>query len=160
MTAIAMISALIMAVGIIGIVVPVLPGLLLVWTGVFLWAINETSAAGWSVLGAATVLAAAGVLLQFLIPGQRMRRAGVATSTLIVGVVVAIGLGIVIPVVGALVGFPLGIYAVQRIRKHDHRKAWESTVHALKAVGLNILIELSTALIIIALWVAALIWWT
>ncbi len=160
MTAIAVISALIMTVGIIGIVVPVLPGLLLVWAGVFLWAMNETSTAGWSVLGAATVLAAAGLVLQFLIPGQRMRCAGVATTTLIVGVVVAIVLGIVIPVVGALVGFPLGIYAVQRIRRHNHRKAWESTVHALKAVGLNILIELSTALIISAMWVAALIWWT
>ncbi len=160
MTAIAVISALIMTVGIIGIVVPVLPGLLLVWTGVFLWAINETSAVGWSVLGAATALTAAGVLLQFLIPGQRMRRAGVATTTLIVGVVVAIVLGILIPVVGALIGFPLGIYAVQRVRKHDHRKAWESTIHGLKAVGLNILIELSTALLIIAMWAAALIWWT
>ncbi len=159
MTAIAMISALIMTVGIIGIVVPVLPGLLLVWTGVFLWAINETSTLGWSVLGAVTVMAGAGVLLQFLIPGQRMRRAGVATSTLIVGVVVAIVLGILIPVVGAFLGFPLGIYAVQRVRKHDHRKAWESTVHALKAVGLNIMIELCTALVIIATWVAALIWW-
>jgi len=160
MTAIAVISALIMTVGIIGIVVPVLPGLLLVWTGVALWAISETSTVGWIVVGAATVLAAAGVLLQFVIPGQRMRRAGVATSTLVAGVVVAIAMGIVIPVVGAVVGFPLGIYAVQRIRRHNHRKAWESTVHALKAIGLNILIELSTALIIIALWVAALIWWT
>lgn len=159
MAAVTVISALIMTVGIIGIVVPVLPGLLLVWTGVFLWAINETSAVGWGVLGAATVLAGAGVLLQFLIPGQRMRRAGVATSTLIVGVLVAIVLGILVPVVGALIGFPLGIYAVQRLRKHGHSRAWESTVHALKAVGLNILIELSTALLIITIWISTLIWW-
>lgn len=160
MTAIAAISALIMMVGIVGIVVPVLPGLLLVWIGVLFWSINETSAAGWGVLGAATALAVAGVLLQFVIPGQRMRRAGVATTTLIIGVVVAIVMAILIPVVGAFIGFPLGIYAVQRAKRHDHRKAWESTVLALKAIGLNILIELSTALVIIAIWMSALVWWS
>ncbi len=160
MTTIAVLSALIMIVGLIGIVVPVLPGLFFVWLGVLLWSINETSATGWGVLLGATALAGLGVLLQFLIPGQRMRRAGVRTSTLVVGVVFAVILGIIIPVVGAFVGFPLGIYVLQRMRRHDHRRAWDSTVHALKAVGLNIVIELATALIIIAIWLAAMMWWT
>ncbi len=149
--------AFIMIVGLLGIVVPVLPGLLLVWVAVLLWAINDASSLGWSVLAAATVLGALGVLLQFLIPGQRMRRAGVRTSTLVFAVIVAVLLGIVIPVVGALIGFPLGIYVLQRMRHHDHQLARESTVHALKAIGVNILIELSTALVIITVWIAALV---
>ncbi len=160
MTTIAVISAFIMVVGLIGIVIPVLPGLLLVWVGVLLWSINETSTIGWAVLAAATAFALLGLLLQFLVPGQRMRRAGVRTSTLIVAVICAVALGIVIPVIGAFIGFPLGIYVVQRTRRHGHRAAWQSTVLALKAVGLNILIELSAALAIIVTWVAAIMWWT
>lgn len=160
MTTIAVLSALIMIVGLIGIVVPVLPGLFFVWLGVLLWSINETSAVGWGVLLGVTALAGLGLLLQFLIPGQRMRRAGVRTSTLVVGVIFAVALGIIIPVVGAFVGFPLGIYVLQRTRRHDHHRAWDSTVHALKAVGLNIVIELATALIIITIWLAAMMWWT
>lgn len=160
MTTIAVISALIMLVGLLGIVIPVLPGLFFVWLGVFLWSINETSVLGWVVLLGATVLAGLGLLLQFAIPGQRMRRAGVRTTTLVFAVIVAVILGIVIPVVGAFVGFPLGIYVLQRLRQHDHRRAWESTVHALKAVGLNILIELATALLIILTWLTAIVWGT
>ncbi|HKJ12114.1 MAG TPA: DUF456 domain-containing protein [Ornithinimicrobium sp.] len=160
MTAIAVISALLMLVGIVGIVVPVLPGLFFVWLGVLLWSVSETSATGWAVLSAVTVVGAAGIVLQYLIPGQRMRAAGVKTSTMVAGVVVAILCGIAVPVVGAVVGFPLGIYAVQRVRRHEHQAAWRSTVSALRAIGLNILIELATALVIVAIWVAALTWWT
>ncbi|MGB7447761.1 MAG: DUF456 domain-containing protein [Ornithinimicrobium sp.] len=160
MTAIAAISALLMLVGMVGIVVPVLPGLFFVWLGVLLWSVNETSALGWSVLGAASAVIAVGIVLQYLIPGQRMRAAGVKTSTMVCGVLVAIVCGIAIPVVGAVLGFPLGIYAVQRLRKHGHGAAWRSTLAALRAIGLNILIELITALVVIAIWLSAVVWWT
>jgi uncharacterized protein YqgC (DUF456 family) len=160
MSAIAVISALLMLVGMVGIVVPVLPGLFFVWLGVLLWSINETSTVAWSVLGLATAVIAAGIVLQYLIPGQRMRAAGVKTSTMVCGVLVAIVCGIAVPVVGAVLGFPLGIYAVQRLRKHDHRAAWRSTLSALRAIGLNILIELLTALVVVAVWLSAVVWWT
>lgn len=160
MTAVASFSAVIMLVGLVGIVIPVLPGLFLVWVGVLLWAVNETSALGWSVLAAATLLGVVGTLLQFLIPGKRMRRVGVRTSTLVFAVVVAVVLGIAVPFVGALIGFPLGIYVLQRMRHHDHHLAWESTIHALKAVGMNILIELGTALLIVTVWLGAIVFGT
>jgi len=160
MSAIAVISALLMLVGMVGIVVPVLPGLFFVWLGVLLWSINETSTVAWSVLGLATAVIAAGIVLQYLIPGQRMRAAGVKTSTMVCGVLVAIVCGIAVPVLGAVLGFPLGIYAVQRLRKHDHRSAWRSTLSALRAIGLNILIELLTALVVVAVWLSAVVWWT
>ncbi|MGB3762846.1 MAG: DUF456 domain-containing protein [Ornithinimicrobium sp.] len=155
MTTVTVAAALVMMVGLVGIVVPVLPGLLLVCMGVLLWALDETSTLGWTVLAITLALAAMGLVLQFLIPGQRMRRAGVRTSTLVFAVIVAVALGIVIPFVGAVIGFPLGIYVLQRMRHHDHHAAWTSTVHALKAVGLNILIELVTALMIITMWLCA-----
>ena len=157
MSTVTVAAGLVMLVGLVGIVVPVLPGLLFVCLGVLLWALDETSTLGWSVLAVTMVLAAAGLVLQFLIPGQRMRRAGVRTATLVFAVVVAVILGIVIPFVGAVVGFPLGIYVLQRMRHHDHHAAWGSTVHALKAVGLNILIELVTALLIITMWIFAVV---
>ncbi|MGB3828428.1 MAG: DUF456 domain-containing protein [Ornithinimicrobium sp.] len=157
MTTVAVMSGLIMLVGLLGIVIPILPGLLLVWVGASLWAVNEGSALGWGVLTAVTLVAGLGVVLQFLIPGQRMRRAGVRTSTLVFAVVVAVILGILIPVVGALIGFPLGIYVLQRVRHRNHHVAWESTIHALKAVGLNIVIELTAALLIITVWLCAIV---
>lgn len=158
MTMIVVICAGMMLVGLIGVVVPVLPGLLIVWAGVLVWSFAEGSTTGWAVLGVVSALLAVGVLCEYLIPGQRMRRAGVRTSTLVGGVVTAVVAGVLIPVIGALLGFPLGIYLVQRSRKQGHHAAWAGTVLALKAIGLNIVIELCTALLMIGTWVGALIW--
>jgi uncharacterized protein YqgC (DUF456 family) len=155
-SAIVLVCAGFMLVGLVGVVLPVMPGLLLIWVGVLLWALTEGGAAAWWVVGIVTALYAVGAVVEYLVPGQRMRRAGVRTSTLVLAVVVAIALGILIPVIGALLGFPLGIYLVQRVRRDSHEDAWRATGHALRAIGLNILIELATALLMIATWVAAL----
>ncbi|MGB5951676.1 MAG: DUF456 domain-containing protein [Ornithinimicrobium sp.] len=154
------VTTILMVVGLFGIVIPILPGLLFVWSGVLVWAIAEGSTLGWLVLMAATAIALAGAALQFLLPGQRMRNAGVATSTLLVAVAVGVVLGIAVPVVGFFVGFPLGIYVVQRVRRGGHVEARRSTGLALKAIGMNILIELSTALLVITLWVSTVLWWS
>lgn len=149
--------ALLMVVGIVGIVVPVLPGLLLVVAGVVLWTLEERSTTGWVVLAVVLAVYAAGLVLQWLVPGKRMRRAGVATSTLLAGVVAAVVMAFVIPVVGLFVGFPLGIFAVSLVRTRDHRQALHATGHALRAVGTNILIELATAFLIVAVWALSVI---
>lgn len=157
MTGITVVAGLIMLVGLVGIVIPVLPGLLLVWGGVLLWTI-EVQGGAWWIFGIATVLTAACLLLEYTIPGKRMRRAGVRTSTLLAGLGLAVVGFFVIPAVGALLGFPLGIYLIERARRGGHAQAWTATKHALKAVGLNILIELTTGLLIVGIWVASLIW--
>ena len=152
--------ALMMVVGVVGIVVPVLPGLLLVVAGVVLWALEERSTTGWVVLGVVAVVYLAGLVLQWLVPGRRMKRAGVRTSTLLAGVVTAIVAAFVIPVVGLFVGFPLGIFLVSLARTRDHKEALRATGHALRAVGTNILIELVTAFTIIAVWAVTVLFLT
>ncbi|WP_130013360.1 DUF456 domain-containing protein [Serinicoccus sediminis] len=144
-----------MLVGVVGIVLPVLPGLLIVLAGSLVWALEERTTLGWVVFGLSALVYLLGVGLQWAVPGQRMRRAGVRTSTLVIGVVCALVLGVVIPVVGLFVGFPLGIFLVSLVRTRDRGEALRATRHALHAVGLNILIELGTAFALIAMFVVA-----
>lgn len=140
----------VMAVGVVGIVLPVLPGLLIILGGVLAWALVEQSTLGWVTFVIAAVVYLLGVILQWAIPGRYMRRAGVQTSTLVVGVVCALVLGVLIPVVGLFIGFPLGIFMVSLVRTRDARGALRATGHALRAVGTNMLIELLTAFVLIA----------
>jgi hypothetical protein len=144
--------ALIMLVGLVGIVVPLLPGLLLVWAAVLVWAVEAQNPTGWVVLGIATTLALLGTLLQYLLPGRRMARAGVTTSSTVAGVALGVVGFFVIPVVGAFLGFALGIYLAERIKLGTHAAAWPSTKHALKAIALSMGIELLTGLAIITAW--------
>jgi len=143
---------LIMMVGLIGIVIPLLPGLLLVWAAVLFWALSTQTPAGWTVFGFATALAACGFLLQYLLPGRRLAKAGVSTSSTVAGAVLGIVGFFAIPVVGVFVGFPLGIYLAERIKQGSHQAAWPSTKQALKAIGLSVGIELLTGLAIVATW--------
>jgi uncharacterized protein YqgC (DUF456 family) len=145
--------ALMMLIGTMGIVVPVLPGLLLVWAGTLIWALEQQTQAGWIVFGVATALYAAGLALQYLLPGRRLRSAGVGSRTLLLALVVgAVGF-FVIPVVGGPIGFVGAVYGIERLRFRDSTRAWAATKHALRAVGLNIGIELGTAMAIMTTWV-------
>ncbi len=146
-----------MLVGLLGVLVPVLPGLLLVWAAVLVWALVERTAAAWIVLAAASALAASGEVVKYLVPGRRMRAAGVPWSSLAAGGVLAIVGFFVVPVVGALLGFVAGVYLAERLRLGTHAEAWPSTVHALKAVGLSILIELGAGLLIAGAWLTAVV---
>src|SRR4051794_3519252 len=131
--------------GIVGVVVPVLPGALLVWAAILVWALAVGSATGWAVLACATVVIGVAQVVKVLIPGRRLRDAGVPRQSLWVGAGVAVVGFFVIPVVGLFLGFPLGVYAEERRRLGAHAPAWESTVHALRAIGLSIAIELGAA---------------
>jgi len=59
----------------------------------------------------------------------------------------------VIPVVGLLVGFVLGVY-LSELQRVGRRGAWPATKAAVKAVGLSMLIELTAAMAAAAVWLA------
>jgi uncharacterized protein len=58
----------------------------------------------------------------------------------------------VIPVLGLVIGFVLGIYLAELARRRNQRAAWTSTVHALKGVVLSVGVELCGALLATAAW--------
>ena len=140
------------AVGIVGVVVPVLPGALLVWAAIAVWAFAVGSATSWAVLAVVSVVIGGAQLVKVLVPGRQLRDAGVPRRSIVVGLVLA-GVGFfVIPGVGFFVGFPLGIYVAERQRLGPHAPAWVSTRKALRALGVSMLIELSAAVLAAAAW--------
>jgi uncharacterized protein YqgC (DUF456 family) len=147
-----------MLVGIVGIVIPVLPGLLLVWGSVLVWAIFADVGWGkWVVLGVCTAWAAGGIVVKYAWPGQRMRRAGIPSRTLLAGVALGIVGMFVVPVVGLLLGFVLGVWLAESARMGGMDKAWPSTKQALLGAGLSILVELGAAMLVVGTWLLGLL---
>lgn len=144
-------------VGLVGVLVPLLPGLLLVLASVAVWAFTEASGPAWTVLAVATALAVAGWVAKYAVPGRRMAASGVPWTTTAAGVLLAIVGFFVVPVVGAVLGFVLGVYLAERARVGSHVRAWPSTRSAVGAVGLSLLIELATGLLIAGVWVVGLL---
>jgi uncharacterized protein len=146
--------ALAIAVGLVGIVVPLIPGILLVFGAIAVWAVVENNVTGWVTLGVVTALVAASTLIKYLWPMRRMRAADVSTWSLVAGAVLGIIGFFVIPVVGLVIGFVLGVYLAELASRRDQRLAWTSTKQAVKGVALSVGVELAGALLATVAWVA------
>jgi uncharacterized protein YqgC (DUF456 family) len=154
-----LVPGLLIVVGILGIVVPVIPGLLVAVAGVLLWAAERGGTGSWVVLGVVVAIYLAGLALQLLVPGRRLKAQGVGTGTLLLALAIGIVGFFVVPVVGGPLGFVLGIFLVERARSGDGAQAWTRTKHALRAVLTSMGIELAAGLLIAVTWVLG-VWLT
>jgi uncharacterized protein YqgC (DUF456 family) len=138
-------------VGLVGVVVPVLPGSALVLAAVLVWALLTGTAGAWAVFALVAVLLGAGAVVKYTVPGRRLRTEGVPHRTLLVGAAVgAVGF-FVVPLVGLVLGFVAGVY-LSELQRVGRDAAWRSTRAALRAVGVSVLIELTAALAAAGTW--------
>jgi len=146
-----LIVGLAILVGLVGIVVPVLPGSVLILGAILVWATEDGSATAWAVFAVATTILVIGAVVKYTIPGRRLKNTGVPNRSVIVGGLLGIVGFFVVPVVGLFVGFVLGVYASE-LQRVGRDLAWPSTKAALRAVGVSVLIELAAALLATATW--------
>ncbi|WP_179470260.1 DUF456 domain-containing protein [Mycolicibacterium vinylchloridicum] len=145
------------AIGLVGVIVPLLPGTLLVYAAIAVWAAVEHTLVSWVVLGVVTVVLGASVAIKYLWPAKRMRAAEVGRWTLAAGAVLGVIGFFVVPVIGLLLGFVLGVYLAEFAARRDQRRAWAATVHALKAAALSVGVEMTGGLIATVVWVAGVV---
>jgi len=149
--------ALAIAVGLVGIIVPLLPGTLLVYAAIAVWAIIEHTPMSWIVLGVVTAVLGVSILIKYLWPVRRMRAGEVGGWSVAAGGVLGVIGFFVIPVAGLVLGFVLGVYLAELIHRRDQRRAWASTVHAVKGVALSVGVELAGGLVATAVWIVGLL---
>jgi uncharacterized protein YqgC (DUF456 family) len=148
--------AIAIAVGLVGILLPILPGSVLVLAAVAVWASEVGGNTAWLVFAVATTFLVLGTIVKYAVPGRRLQVSGIPASTQWVGALGAVVGFFVVPVVGLFLGFVVGVYAAERHRV-GARAAWPSTKAALRAVGLSILIELVAATLAAAVWVVGVV---
>jgi uncharacterized protein YqgC (DUF456 family) len=141
-----------MVVGLVGVLLPVVPGLLLIWAAGLWWTIGDGGGARWSVFGVLTALLAVGTVAKYVLPARSAAARGAPATTLVAGALGAVVGFFVIPVVGVVVGGVAGIYVAELARLRDGGRAWTSTRAALVAIGIGVLIELTAGVLMIGVW--------
>lgn len=146
--------AVTMAVGIVGTVLPIVPGLWLIWLAALGY--GFVAGFGWSGLGAMaviTALALAGTAASFYLPQRGAAGAGVPWW----GQLVALATGVVgfflIPVVGALFGFALGILVVSLLQTREVGSAWSATKATLRGMLVASGVQLAAGVLMAVVWV-------
>ncbi|MGC3995035.1 MAG: DUF456 domain-containing protein [Propionicimonas sp.] len=148
-------------VGLLGIVIPVLPGTILIALAILAWGVVTGTPAAWLITAICLVLLAGGMTLTWYLTTHRTRAAGVPGSSLVVAGIAGIIGFFVVPVVGLLLFFPLGLFVAEYVRIHrigdpsPASRAWTSALVALKATGLGMIGELALALAAAGTWLGA-----
>lgn len=153
LTAPSIVASLVILIGLAGIIVPVLPGSILIGAAIVGWAVFTGGQVAWVAAGLAVALLVVGTVVRFAVPHRRLRDVGVPRTTILVGGILGIVGFFVVPVVGLFVGFIGGVWLAEAGRLGAAR-AGPSTRSALGAVGLSILIELAAGLLATAVFLA------
>ncbi len=145
--------AIVLAVGVVGLVVPVLPGLILMWGAVGVWALLDGGGAWrWATFGVVTVLAIVGTVAALTLSGRKATDAGAPWWALLMAVVGAVVGFVMIPLVGIVVGGIAGLWLAELIRLRDPRTAWDTTWAALQGYGLGTVVQMVAGIAIILVW--------
>ena len=155
MSDVAVVVALVMAVGLLGTLIPMLPGLPLVWAGALLFGLVEgMGAAGLLALGAITLLGVVGVVAKLVLPQRRTAVLGVPRASLLVAAAAGLVGFFVVPVVGLPLGAAAGLLVAERRRTGTWDAAWAATRGAVVGYGVGTLVELGAGIAMVAVWAA------
>jgi uncharacterized protein YqgC (DUF456 family) len=147
-------SGLAILVGVAGTVIPILPGSALIAMGLLAWAIwGGAGAAGWVVFGIGLLFVLAGMAASAVLTGRKLRQHRIPNRSVAVGLVLGVVAMFIIPVVGLVVGFIAGLLLSEVLRTRDFPLAVRSSIAALKATGLGILVEFGLACLAASTWV-------
>ncbi|MET7601995.1 DUF456 domain-containing protein [Streptomyces avermitilis] len=144
--------------GLVGVLVPGVPGSWLVWAAVLWWTLKDPQALAWGVLVGATLVLLLSRAIRWSLPPHRLRESG---ATPRMGAYAGIGalLGFVLlPVIGAIPGFIGGIYVSERLRLGRHREAVAAVRTAMRSGGSSVLTELFACLLVAGAWLGAVLW--
>jgi uncharacterized protein YqgC (DUF456 family) len=145
----------IMLVGLVGVLLPVLPGLLLIGLAGLIWAWGDGGGvARWTVFATMAVVLLAGTVAKYALPARSARTTGAPRSTVLLGALGAVVGFFVIPVIGLVIGGVGAVFLAELNRLGDAGSAWRSTRAVLVGVGFGVLIELTAGLLAILVWVA------
>ncbi|MEW2619361.1 DUF456 domain-containing protein [Streptomyces sp. NPDC048106] len=144
--------------GLVGVLVPGVPGSWLVWAAVLWWALKDPRPVAWAVLVGATAVLLLARVVRWTLPPRRLRESG-ATPALAgyAGAGALLGF-VLLPVVGAVPGFLAGIYLHERLRLGRHGEAMAALRTVMRAGGAGVLTELFACLLIAGAWLGVLRW--
>lgn len=143
-----------MVVGLVGTILPFLPGLPIIWVAGLVWALNTDGTTRWVVLAVLTVLLVVATIAHYALPAKSLGGRGAPKSTLLIGAVCAVVGAFVVPVVGFPLGGVVGVYAAEARRTGSTTEAWASTKLVMKAFGIGMLVEVTAGVLMVLTWLA------
>ncbi len=150
-------TAVVMVVGVLGTLLPVLPGVGLVWVAALAYGIVEGfGTVGWVAFGLMTVVGGLALWLGLRIPQKAAAEEGLPWQGQVFAVALAVVGFFVIPVLGAAIGFVFGVFlaASARERSIAIEQTWTTIWALVKATG----VQFAAAVVMSLAWLGWVSW--
>lgn len=146
--------AAVMVIGVAGTVLPILPGLPVIWAAALAYGLVTGFGTGaWVAMALITVLVAAGTAAGFYLPQRSAASIGVPWWGQLIALALAVAGFFTVPVVGAPLGFVLGIFLATLGRDRHLSGALRATRSTLKTMLVTSGVQFATGLMMMAVWV-------
>ena len=143
-----------MVVGVVGTVVPLVPGIGLIAAAAIVYGVVEGfGVVGWVSTAVIVAIGVAGTAAGYVLPKRAAGAAGAVRSSLVIGAAGAIAGFFLLPIIGLPVGGALGIYLGERARTGAHDPAWKATMATLKGFGAGALAQFLAGVAMAFTWV-------
>ena len=143
-----------MLLGLLTLLIPILPGLVIMW----LAALGYGIVSGFNTLGIVlmviiTILAVAGSLVDNLFMGVGARRGGASWSTILVALLAGLVGTVAFPPLGGFIAAPLAVLLLEYIKLGDLGKAWAALRGMAAGFGAAVVVRFLIGLTILSLWI-------
>src|SRR5512143_610841 len=143
--------------GLIGLLVPIFPGLTVMWIATLVYALIQAAAGkmaaiDWVLFAFITLLMLGGNVVDNIIIARHIRDRNVPWSSILVGYAAGLVASIFFTPLIGLVAAPLGLYLAEFGRLRDRRAAFESTKAWMTGWGWSTAARIGIGVLMIGLW--------
>ena len=146
-----------MLVGLVGLVIPIFPGIVVIWLAAFIYAIIEALAGkmgvwDWLLFGLITILMVIGSFVDNIIIAKKLRETGTPWKSIGIGYAAGLISSLFLTPFAALFITPLALYAAEYQRLRNARQALDSAKSWLIGFGWTFLALVAIGAVMIGLW--------
>ena len=144
---------LFMLVGLFGLIVPIFPGLVVIWLAALGYGVAQGfGTLGWVVFGVISLLMVAGSLADNLLMGAGARQGGASWGTILVALAAGVLGTVFFPPIGGIIAAPLAVLVLEYVRLRDWKKAWQALRGLATGWGLSFIVRFVIGFVMMGLW--------
>ena len=144
---------LFMLIGLFGSLIPIFPGLAIMWFAALGYGIvNGFSTVGIIIFIVLTLLAVVGILVDNLMMGAGARQGGASWLTIAVALIAGVLGTFLYPPIGGIIAAPLAVLLLEYVRLRDINLAWDALRGLATGLGLSYFVRFLIGILMLVLW--------
>lgn len=144
----------IMTVGLLGLLIPVIPGLVIIWLASLAYGVGVGfQTPGWILFSIITVIMVVGSVVDNLVMGHQAHKTGASWISVLLAILFGVIGTFILPIIGGFVGALAALFLAEWYRRKNWREAMTATTGWAVGCGWAIVIRFFLGLLMIGIWI-------